>query len=1063
MRNRIVRSGLVAALVCASAGAAEAAPALRVQVDQHGDFLLIGNTLGVECDVGTPAPVVGTIAAGSCNQTAANVTDTGPDLFWRSDAPGAGQALADLATTAAQARSTAVLSVPPGAAVTHAFLYWAAKNVSGLADTQVTVDRPGVGGFTQAVTAVQSFVPGVNSTYQSVADVTALVQANGSGPYRVSDIDVEPFANVNDTAAVGGWAMVVLYQRAGDPLRNLAIFDGLDVVANGMNQSVNLSGFLVPNAGYTGKLGVIAYEGDNAITGDQLFFNGGTPLTDAQNPPDNFFNSTRSFLGAAVSVAGDLPQLTGTAQSMGGLDLDVIDVTAKLTPGQTSAPVQATSTGDVYYLGCFITSVSTFRPDFTTSAKTAVDVNGGTLIPGDVLQYTIVVTNTGNDASKNTVLTDPLPTGVTFVPGSLKIDGVPRTDQAGDDPGDYAAGTRTVTARLGAGATAAAGGSIAINGTSTVTFQVTVDAGALGNIQNQAVINAGGLLGAPPANTPTDGNGPAGGAPPTTVVVAQCATNAQCAAPTPVCDTVVSPAVCVGCLADSDCGGVQSGVVCNTATLTCVPGCRGAGGNGCPVIDVCTSPNATIGQCVQCLVDATCGGPQSGTVCNTATDTCVAGCRGMGGNGCPIGLDCTSLNATIGQCVQCVQDSDCGGVTSGKVCNTATDTCQDGCRGTGGNGCPTGLDCTSMNAIIGACVQCLQDSDCGGVMSGKVCDATHACVNGCRGAGGNGCPTGDVCTSMDMTVGACVQCNTDADCGAKTSGKVCDAATSTCADGCRGAGGNGCPTGDVCTSMDMTVGTCVQCNTDNDCGGTMSGQVCDATTSTCGPGCRGTGGNGCPTSDVCTSKDATIGDCVQCLTDSDCGGAMSGKVCDAATSTCVNGCRGAGGNGCPDGKPCTSMDMTIGSCIQCAQDGDCGSASSGMVCDATTGMCANGCRGKDGNGCPTGEACTSVDATIGGCVQCVTDSDCGDARSGKVCTDQTCVDGCRPSGGNGCPDGETCTIGSGPVRQCSKGFVAEGNGVLCNASARPGDASTSWLWGAGVTAMLGLLRRRRRR
>ena len=34
---------------CLAAGRAHAAPELRVQVDQHGDFVLIGNTLGYEC------------------------------------------------------------------------------------------------------------------------------------------------------------------------------------------------------------------------------------------------------------------------------------------------------------------------------------------------------------------------------------------------------------------------------------------------------------------------------------------------------------------------------------------------------------------------------------------------------------------------------------------------------------------------------------------------------------------------------------------------------------------------------------------------------------------------------------------------------------------------------------------------------------------------------------------------------------------------------------------------------------------------------------------------------
>jgi uncharacterized repeat protein (TIGR01451 family) len=397
-----------------AASDAAAAPVLRLQVDQNGDFVLIGNTIGHECGAGTPAPVVGTVScAGSANNA-----DSAPDLFWRADAPGAGQAQANTGVTLAQARSTAVLGVPPGATITHALLYWGATLGAAGVDSQVTVDRPG--GFASTITALAS-VQGANNGYQSVADVTSLVQANGPGAYRVSGINAVNWVNLDSNNSYGGWWMVVFYENVGDPLRNLAVFDGLDVVQNGANQNVMLSGFLVPNAGFTGRLGVVTYEGDNSITGDQLFFNGGAALFNAQNPADNFFNGTRSLLGVPVSVAGDLPRLTGTPQSMAGLDLDVVDVTAKLAAGQTSAAIQATSTGDVYHLAGFVTSISTFKPDFSSSSKTAVDVNGGALLVGDVIQYTIVATNTGNDTSINTVLTDPIPAGVTFVPGSLQI------------------------------------------------------------------------------------------------------------------------------------------------------------------------------------------------------------------------------------------------------------------------------------------------------------------------------------------------------------------------------------------------------------------------------------------------------------------------------------------------------------------------------------------------------------------------------------------------------------------------------------------------------------------
>ncbi len=638
MRKGLACSALTLALAALS-GAASAAPTLRVQVDQKGDFVLLGNTLGHECDVGTPVPVVGTVS--NCGT---NTGDSAPDIYWRADSPAMGQAEANNGVTIAQARSTAVLNIPAFAVITHAYLYWGATLPMLGMDTQVTLDRPGV--FTQAVTAIQSY-QSANNAYQSVADVTAIVQANGPGAYRVSDVDASPLVDVNSSNNFAGWWMAVFYQLATDPPRNLALFDGLDVVSNGNNQNVTISGFVVPNAGFSGKLGVITFEGDNAINGDQLFFNGGAALTNALNPANNFFNGTRSLLGAAVSNAGDLPQLTGTAQSMSGIDLDVVDVTNKLTAGQTSAPIQATSTGDVYFLAGFVTSISTFKPDFSTSTKTAVDVNGGALVAGDVIQYTINVVNTGNDTSLNTVLTDPLPPGVTFVPGSLQIVSGPnagaKSDSAGNDQAEYLSGTNTVVFRLGAGANGVTGGTLLSNETTVVAFQVTVNPGVTGTISNQATINASGLLGAPAEDTPTDGNGGGSGQPPTDVVVDQCTNDADCAAPTPFCNTALTPNLCVQCLLDTDCSALTP--TCDPATNTCV--CVPSGAEVCDGKD--NDCNGTVDD-----------GFNVGGVCSNGLGACLAMgtivCNGMGAATC---------NAIAGEpepemCGDAI-DSDCDG------------------------------------------------------------------------------------------------------------------------------------------------------------------------------------------------------------------------------------------------------------------------------------------------------------------------------------------------------------------------------------------------------------------
>ncbi len=51
------------------------------------------------------------------------------------------------------------------------------------------------------------------------------------------------------------------------------------------------------------------------------------------------------------------------------------------------------------------------------------------------------------------------------------------------------------------------------------------------------------------------------------------------------------------CTTDSDCGTLQSGVLCDGRTGTCAPGCRAQGGNMCPVAVVCTSLGTEVGQC----------------------------------------------------------------------------------------------------------------------------------------------------------------------------------------------------------------------------------------------------------------------------------------------------------------------------------------------------------------------------------------------------------------------------------------------------------------------------------
>lgn len=123
---------------------------------------------------------------------------------------------------------------------------------------------------------------------------------------------------------------------------------------------------------------------------------------------------------------GQSPRADRRSRQHVGLNLDVMNVQSKLSFGQTSAQIKANSTGDVYYLAGFVTSISTLAPDFLH-----LDQGGGRRerrpVAGDTLDYTIVVPNTGNDTSIHTVMTDVLPPGITSCPGSLQVTAGPNT------------------------------------------------------------------------------------------------------------------------------------------------------------------------------------------------------------------------------------------------------------------------------------------------------------------------------------------------------------------------------------------------------------------------------------------------------------------------------------------------------------------------------------------------------------------------------------------------------------------------------------------------------------
>ena len=412
--------------------------------------------------------------------------------------------------------STADLNLASCSNVLFAGLYWGAGQGAGGANTAwITGETtcklllPGAGAYT-TITSTQTdywnntLIAGYAHTgYQCFRDITSLVNATSpNGTYTVAN--VLPPLGIGD--AYGGWTIVIVYGNPSLLPRNLSVFDGCAGVKGGSgNVDVAISGFLTPPipAAVSCELGAVVYDGDRT-SGDGFQFKQAsaalfydlTPT--AVNPTSNLndmWNSTISFKGVVVATRN--PAFQNTL----GYDADIIDLpnaaNAQLGNSQTAATVRFFSPSENYIAQVLTTAISQYNPAYAFD-KTATDLNGGSLLPGDDIRYQVNYSNVGNDASTNTVILDNIPAGTSFKPGTLKINGVAKTDAVGDDQAEYDLTNNRVIFRIGAGATGAAGGTVNSSTSGNIQFDVTATSSCavlscVGTIVNKASISYKGL------------------------------------------------------------------------------------------------------------------------------------------------------------------------------------------------------------------------------------------------------------------------------------------------------------------------------------------------------------------------------------------------------------------------------------------------------------------------------------------------------------------------------------------------------------------------------------------
>ncbi|MBK7541480.1 MAG: DUF11 domain-containing protein [Candidatus Competibacteraceae bacterium] len=140
------------------------------------------------------------------------------------------------------------------------------------------------------------------------------------------------------------------------------------------------------------------------------------------------------------------------------------------------------------------------------AVKTVADLNGGVALPDDVLEYTVVLTNTGSTPATNVVYIDPIPANTTYIDGSLSLNAAPAAN----------AGTATQLQL--------AVGSLQPGASATIKFQVRINAGVANGvvIRNQGSVDSDQTVPEPTDSDGDDNNGdqptdiPVGGQPPLT-------------------------------------------------------------------------------------------------------------------------------------------------------------------------------------------------------------------------------------------------------------------------------------------------------------------------------------------------------------------------------------------------------------------------------------------------------------------------------------------------------------------------------------------------------------------
>lgn len=302
---------------------------------------------------------------------------------------------------------------------------------NGMNKKNVKFKVPGAANYVD-LTATDIFygASDVSGMYTAFYDVTDLVSAAKTGTYSVANIATFEGSDGLTNPRIGyyaGWGLVVVYENAALPWRNITVFDGFGYVKGSSSSSnygtLNVSGFqAVQNGNVNIKMGFMAGEGDRSVTGDYFSIqrrltSSFTPLSHASNSTDNFFNSS-IFTGGNNRVPNNVDN--------DGIDIAMFNLNNSdnvlINNNQTTTSFRYGSSGDYYNIFNITFAVDAYIPEVQVyNANESSVPNNGTVGPNQTIDFTSNIYNKGTEPITNGVVEIPLPHNVHYVSSNVTI------------------------------------------------------------------------------------------------------------------------------------------------------------------------------------------------------------------------------------------------------------------------------------------------------------------------------------------------------------------------------------------------------------------------------------------------------------------------------------------------------------------------------------------------------------------------------------------------------------------------------------------------------------------